>query len=100
MTHRFSQLRFLKAENDNYSGEKTAEYIDENYNPWLVSAYVWSTQMFGQGVILNEYASTHGDSLGVFIVTQYFINGWPGGGEANNDLRGIRGQFGLQYRRG
>jgi len=37
---------------------------------------------------LNGYVKKNGDSLGVFLITQYYVNSFPLG--ADNDLSSIR----------
>lgn len=45
-------------------------------------------QKKGTGVVLKKYVMDHGASKEVFLITQYFINGYISG--IDNDLRLIR----------
>ena len=87
ITHKETHLAFLKTMNDSFSGEDTASYIAKNY-AMEASAWYWSKmQKTGEGN-LNAYVTKNGGSLGVFLITQYYVNGVPNG--INNDLASIR----------
>ncbi len=72
--------KFLKTVNDSFSGVDTATYIAQNY-PWEAAAWFWSSTEAKSTAVgsLNDYATTYGSSEGVFLVTQYLVNGWPSG---------------------
>ena len=71
-------LKFLKTVNDSFNGADTSTYIAENY-PWEAAGWFWSSidAKTAGGVSLNEYVTKYGNSKGVFLVTQYLVNGWP-----------------------
>jgi len=92
LTHSDMHLRFLRAMGDDFDGHDTATHIAENY-PWVSAAWFWTN---GTNIDLNTYASQHGTYEHIFLVTQYFVHGFPYGNNIamNNlldqDLRGIR----------
>ncbi|BCN29436.1 RHS repeat-associated core domain-containing protein [Anaeromicropila herbilytica] len=88
ITHKETHLTFLKTiPNCSYSGEDTATYIAKNYAV-EASAWYWSKmQKTGEGN-LNAYVTKNGGNLGIFLITQYYVNGVPDG--IMNDLTAIR----------
>ncbi|MDR1156825.1 MAG: hypothetical protein LBK75_00745 [Oscillospiraceae bacterium] len=81
-----NHLEFLRYKGDSYSGQETAQHIYENYNPWEISAYTWT--IVEHPSVLNDYVNQYGVGENVFLVTQYYINGWLDGG--GDDLSAIR----------
>ena len=81
LTWRKTHLDFLATIPDPFSGVYTATYIAQTY-PWQAAAWFWSSAAAkGIGtptVSLNEYAMKYGDSIGVYLNTQYAVNGWVG----------------------
>jgi hypothetical protein len=75
-THR----QFLKTVNDSFDGKDTATYISEKY-PWEAAGWFWSTKeaKSAGNTSLNKYVDKYGSSKGVFLITQYLVNGWPEG---------------------
>lgn len=55
--------------------ENRVEDIANNY-AWLSAVWEWAGNKMGDGVIMNDYVNEHGGSEGIFLVTQYFINGY------------------------
>lgn len=89
ITHKDMHKLFLKTMNDNFSGENTASYIAKTY-PLESAVWYWSSEKAkktGSGS-LNQYVVNHGTSKGVFLVTQYYVNSYPDGGDS--DLTSIR----------
>ncbi|EXG85260.1 putative chitinase [Clostridium sp. ASBs410] len=80
--------KFLKTVNDSFSGSNTATYIAQNY-PWEAAAWFWSSTEAKSTTVgsLNDYAANYASSEGVFLVTQYLVNGWPSG--LTNDVAAI-----------
>lgn len=76
--------------NDSFSGVDTATYIAENY-ALEASAWFWSNAAkTGEGN-LNAYVKKNGGSSGVFLITQFFVHGFPTTTPGfNNDLVSIR----------
>jgi RHS repeat-associated protein len=73
ITWRDTHLEFLKSIGDNFTGANTAKYISENY-PMEAAAWFWSNAAkTGEGN-LNTYVKKNGGSLGIFLITQYFVN--------------------------
>lgn len=75
ITHRAEQLAFLQAMGDDFDGEDTASYIAEHY-PWESACWEWSVGKTSPDPNPNEYAKEHGNTVEVFLATQYAINGW------------------------
>lgn len=74
--------KFLKTIPDSFSGADTATYIAENY-PWEAAAWFWTSKAakaIGKEpqISLNKYVLKYGDSKGVYLMTQYAVNGWTG----------------------
>lgn len=87
ITWRNTHLAFLKSMNDSFSGADTATYIANKY-PMEASAWFWSNmQKTGEGN-LNAYVNKNGGDLGIFLITQYYVNGVPQG--IDKDLSSIR----------
>lgn len=89
ITHRNKQLEFLKSVNDKFKDTNTAEYIAKKY-PWEASGWFWRN---GCSIDFKEYIDnyfTEKNGLGVFLITQYFINGYLSGESADADLASIR----------
>jgi len=74
---------------DGFSGADTVTYIAKNY-PWEASAYGWAVKAYGDKVNLRNYVNEHGGSKEVFLITQYFINGWEGDSDFNSTMESIR----------
>lgn len=72
VTHRKTQLAFLKYVGDGYSGENTAGYINENYSPWEVSVWYWKTY-----VDANSMFEQYGNNPNSFLYASYKVNGFP-----------------------
>ena len=68
------QLDFLS-----YIGVKPktnrTEQISKKY-AWEAACWEWGICQKG-GHSMNKYVSDHGKSISVFLITQYYINGWP-----------------------
>lgn len=68
------QLDFLS-----YIGVKPktnrTEQISKKY-AWEAACWKWGICQKG-GHSMNKYVSDHGKSISVFLITQYYINGWP-----------------------
>ena len=68
------QLDFLS-----YIGVKPktnrTEQISKKY-AWEAACWEWGICQKG-GLSMNKYVSDHGKSISVFLITQYYINGWP-----------------------
>ncbi|OPZ89759.1 MAG: tRNA nuclease WapA precursor [Firmicutes bacterium ADurb.Bin419] len=74
ITWRDTHLKFLKSMGDNFSGADTAQYIADHY-PMEAAAWFWSNEAkTGEGN-LNAYVNKNGSNLGIFLITQYFVNG-------------------------
>ena len=92
MSHYEEQVDFLKyigvEEDWKSSGMDTVHYIAEYYS-LEAAAYFWATTNVKETGVgsLNDYAATYGNTEGVFLVTQYFVNGYNASDE---DLRDIR----------
>ena len=84
-----SQSNFYK-----YLGEAAPENrtkdIAENY-AWEASIWFWVAEEKGDDVYLNNYVIKHGTSEEVFLITQYFVNGYLTEPNFNDDLASIRG---------
>ena len=74
VTGRNQHLQFLKTMGDSFDGTDTATYIAENY-PMEASRWWWSQSdsKTGTGLNMNDYAIKYGDSLGAFLITQYYV---------------------------
>ena len=84
----------VKAPNSN-----TAEFIAENY-AWESAAWEWAVHEKGGGVVLNTYVNTHGTGANIFLITQYFINGYLKKEDYplfDSDLASIRGGTSYTY---
>ncbi len=78
ITWRETHLKFLNAINDSFNGEDTATYIAENY-PIEASVWYWTSfEKTGEGN-LNAYVEENGANDEVFLITQYFVNGFRSG---------------------
>lgn len=90
ITHGDTHKLFLKTMNDNFSGANTAKYISNNY-PIESAVWFWSSSIAKKTSkgSLNNYVEVYGTSKGIFLVTQYYINGWPKG-NPGEDLSSIR----------
>jgi predicted chitinase len=79
-----NHLPFLASVDDDYKEMNTAEYISENY-PWEASAWYWATAPANfkaslkptSNITLNDFIIMYGDSLFVYLLVQYAVNGWP-----------------------
>lgn len=64
--------------------------ISENY-AWEASIWEWTAAKKGDDVIMNDYVMMHGASEEIFLITQYFINGYVTDSPYfDDDLRSIR----------
>ena len=91
ITHKAEHLAFLKSDliKDSFSGKDTAAYIGNKY-PILSATWEWSkAPKSGEGN-LNTYVTKNGGSLGIFLITQYYINGFVKKEGFNDDLVSIR----------
>lgn len=78
ITWRETHLKFLNAINDSFNGKNTATYIAENY-PIEASVWYWTSfEKTGEGN-LNAYVEKNGANDEVFLITQYFVNGFRSG---------------------
>lgn len=75
LTHRSEQLAFLAAVGDDYDGTDTAAYIAAHY-PWESACWEWSVGKTAPSPNPNAYARKNGNTLEVFLATQYAVNGW------------------------
>ncbi len=83
-----TQKAFLKSMNDTFSGDDTASYIAQKY-ALEASAWYWSNAVkTGEGN-LNDYVKKNGSSLGIFLISQYYVNGFPDN-KIGTDLTSIR----------
>lgn len=62
--------------NDSFSGLDTATYISNNYAV-EASTWYWSNMNKTGENNLNAYVKKYGGSLGVFLITQFFVHGYP-----------------------
>jgi hypothetical protein len=78
ITHKETHKKFLESVNDSFDGADTATYIAENY-PWEAAGWFWSATdaKSTSAGSLNDYTVKYGDSLNVFLIIQFFVNGWP-----------------------
>ena len=83
ITWRNTHLEFLKSVEDSTTVSNTAKYIAETY-PWEAAGWFWSVSKMTGKDNLNNYVVAYGDSINVFLITQYFVNGWAKG--LNNDI--------------
>jgi hypothetical protein len=83
LTGRDRHIRFLESVGDNFRDENTAVYIAENY-PWEAAGWYWgrypgnlgaALRSF-EGMTLNEFVIERGESLSIFLLTQYAVQGW------------------------
>jgi len=93
LTWRTTHLQFLATIPDTFSGVDTATHIAQNY-PWEAAAWFWTSKNAktigtNPSLSLNEYVETYGDSMGVYLLTQYAVNGWVGS-PSNTILSDIR----------
>gem|GEM_PF-1591061 len=79
-TWRTTHLSFLKSVNDSFAGEDTATYISQKY-PWEAAMWFWTSleAKSTSAGSLNDYVAKYGDSEGVYLLIQYWVNGWPDG---------------------
>lgn len=93
LTWRATHLKFLATIPDTFAGTDTATYISQNY-PWQAAAWFWTSKDAktigtSPSLTINEYVEQYGDSLGVYLLTQYAVNGWVGS-PSNTILSDIR----------
>ena len=71
---------FLKSIGDGFSGSDTASYIASNYC-WESAAWFWTSTdakaLSSERLSFNDYILKHGDSKGVYLITQYYVVGMP-----------------------
>lgn len=94
ITHEDTHKLFLKTMGDDFSGINTASYIAKHY-PLESAVWFWSSNKAkgtgkGKKWSLNEYVENNGSSKGVFLVTQYYVNGWIMGSNGDNSLGSIK----------
>ena len=92
-THR----SFLDSVGDHYSGSNTAQYIADNY-AIEASTWYWGNMPKAGTLTMNEYVEQWGGSPEVFLITQYFVNGYMPSEVYpyfDSDLRSIR--LGAEY---
>jgi hypothetical protein len=91
LTHKGNHEKFLQYIKSTFNGENTAQHIAENY-PWKSAVWYWATTgIVSTGVgSLNNYVITYGESLNVYLVTQFFVNGWPRYADDRRDSDGNR----------
>lgn len=77
---------FLKEMKDPYSGIYTTKHIAKNY-PLEASAWYWSGKQ-KDSKNLNKYTVENNFSKEVFLITQYFVNGYVDG--IDPDLNAIK----------
>ncbi len=87
ITWRKTHLEFLNAIGDSYNGNDTAEYIAKNY-PIEASVWYWTNVDKTSEHSLNAYVEQYGASKEIFLITQYFVNGYITG--INASLASIR----------
>lgn len=75
ITHHDMQLAFLQQVNDNFDGTDTATHIAMTY-PWESACWLWGQGKTAPAPNPNIYAKTKGNTVEVFLATQYGINGW------------------------
>ncbi len=68
---------------------------------WESAVWEWASMSKGQNVIMNEYVKENGYGEGIFLITQYFINGYLSSRkypDFDRDLASIRkGEAKYQY---
>ncbi len=72
LTLRENHIDFLRHMGDDFQGENTTQYINENYNSWEVSAWYWKTY-----VDANEMFKQYGNNPNTFLYASYKVNGFP-----------------------
>lgn len=94
LTHEDSQKQFLKSIGDSYNGTDLAEYISRNY-AWESACWFWSSEDAKETIAgsIDDYVVAYGDSIGVFLLTQYWVNGWQKG--LSSVSEGIRDETSL-----
>lgn len=87
LTGREEQERFLADMGDSFAEKDKATYIGNNY-PIEAAVWYWTNVgKTGEGN-LNAYVEKNGASEGMFLVTQYFVNGYVDG--IDDTLRSIK----------
>lgn len=90
ITSKDTHREFLKSMNDSFAGIDTATYIEKHY-ALEASAWYWSKMNKTSEKNLNAYAAKYGSSSGVFLITQFFVQGFPTKDPRfDPDLRAIR----------
>lgn len=89
LTHAGNQRAFLSDMGESYDEIEgdVPTYIGDKY---AIESAVWywaKLNMTGEGN-LNTYVKVNGDSEKIFLITQYYVNGFPDG--IGNTLTGIR----------
>lgn len=87
---------FLDTQGDKFStgdDSDSADYIDEHYDPWQPTVFYWSVYIsVGDNKSLNEYICEkiqEGANIdGLFLVVQYFVNGFLQDNEIYNEDTG------------
>jgi hypothetical protein len=78
LTGRDLHLLFLDSDKikDRFIDTNTAQHIATNY-PWQAAAWYWSSREAKTivGHSINDYVVRHGDSLGVYLITQHYVGG-------------------------
>lgn len=81
------QQQFLEYMNDSFDGQDKATYIGNNY-PIDSAVWYWTEVKKTEAGNLNAYVTENGAWEGMFLITQYFVNGFPTGHD--DTLRGIK----------
>ena len=95
ITYRETHLAFLATVPDSFNGLDTARHIANNY-PMEAAAWFWAKlQTVGEDpnkFPLNEYVTNHSkeEREGLFLASQYFVNGYVDNPNFNDDLASAR----------
>jgi hypothetical protein len=90
VTWKNKQLEFLATIGNNYTGNNTAEEVAKY--PWDASGWYWGVDKndVAGKYTPNTYSTTFGDGVGVYLILQYYVRGWPTKSIANSTLQKIR----------
>ena len=75
------QEQFLKYIDDPFDGKDTATYIGNNY-PIESAVWYWTEVNMTSEGNLNAYVERYEASEEIFLIAQYFVNGYPTGHDA------------------
>lgn len=87
ITKQALQEQFLNYMEDPFDGKDKATYIGDNY-PIESAVWYWTNLEMTKEGNLNAYVKENGAYEGVFLITQYFVNGYVSG--IDGTLRGIK----------